>query len=1382
MALETNTLVNGAWTTQTVDVNEVLRHYNQQDKEADVKVQELQKAPVLGLLTQTVIKSPLVHWILPVRLRDSFSNDVAFIGDNFVQIKELRTDGHLWDVFQKENFGARIRNATVIGSLKSYEQEDNHHSGDVFGTQIKNEDHDIEMDDEKETGSTSARGDSPLPPQALLLQLDNGVSVFLMLRRSKKGEWEFVSSPHRVSKAMMSLEVGTHLAVDPSSRYMAIGCSEGLFAIYALNSRETLKKQHSGGSNLQYVQAEKHCYIQGVIHEIEFLYPGPKDDDHIILLVLVVLKGRTRMLLYEWQAGKELRTIRAHSHKGYPLEESHQMPLLVIPLTIRSSFILVSENSMATCNDILLGSPKIVDFDTVIDEPTPFFHGSTRPLWVAWTRPMRRVEHTAVHDDIYIVREDGLVKHLEIQSEDDLIAADNNIGTLQSNCGTALASLDYSGYAINPINTSGDLLIMGGDSCGGGTYLIKARREPEFQQIIQNWTPAMDIVTTSSSQDRDFNEPTARRRGKNDFPNPDKIYACIGKGLKGEVIEFRHGLEGHIGLEMEFHTPIMDVWVLQPEMEPLDGGSDFLLSLGDCSALLHLSSDAEVIHEIDQDSTAFDLRYRTIAVSEYGNCRFQVTEKSIVFIHGLHKRHIQEIDNLLRASSQDGVYDEDNVAGHNTEISSAVIYEGFVLFAILLGGKTFLQVQEPTMTDVPSVLSGEEFSEPEVRTNTRSIGNFSERVTSLAICLLKQEPYAIVAEWTGDATRLTFQPLNGTHPRHSIVPPTFSDNHHILEEYVSITASSNSPGSLLLLCGTRNGIVVMLQIDEDTLEVTNSKSDRIGATSAIIKRDQYSETKELFFINSDSKLYAFTTLDTETSASHTDIPMRERTINRVWLTDVTNPSRQQPKINSVARLPINTSADLYNGILLVDGSQLLIAGLNTQEKPVPRHIPIRGTPSRLLYSRSLDALIVGAIVNGKSTILFIDPETGSDISRPFDKNKNLVLPWVAGLGNQNERIFRLLEWSYVKDGKTWYFIIVCTSTGRFIMISTEKEDPIQSNPEANTEYEQGTAVSKTRPKIRYWTRYKWKCENPIYSAVGFADGIFYCSGKTLHCEILDLAEKKFKPLAQYELPSTAINLTYEDGKIYALTATHSLEILELVDLGPRGGNLSKFVRTHGDQVTRPSLHNRIIGRSSEHPLQLISDRECSVVGLWATYNTRADTLDEVFEAELPYSILRFRAGNCRPVWDPSWASNQGSENAPDYPEILGLSMDGSLCHFTVLDFAAWKFLRFIVNRASQSPRICEFTHSEQDISRLDPVPEPKLMMHVDGDILRRCLEHRCLEDLLQVQNNEEEGKIQTKFRELLEAAHPGELGKKDSLRALIERAYKDLQFLLRPVL
>jgi hypothetical protein len=80
MAFATSTLVNGEWTTRTLDVDTVLRHYDQQDKEANANVPEVEKAPALGLLTQTVIRSPLVHWILPARLRSPNNNDVAFIG------------------------------------------------------------------------------------------------------------------------------------------------------------------------------------------------------------------------------------------------------------------------------------------------------------------------------------------------------------------------------------------------------------------------------------------------------------------------------------------------------------------------------------------------------------------------------------------------------------------------------------------------------------------------------------------------------------------------------------------------------------------------------------------------------------------------------------------------------------------------------------------------------------------------------------------------------------------------------------------------------------------------------------------------------------------------------------------------------------------------------------------------------------------------------------------------------------------------------------------------------------------------------------------------------------------------------------------------------
>jgi hypothetical protein len=84
MAFSTNTLVNGQWTSTTLDVTAVLQHYDEQDREANANANANtmngQRAPMLGLLTQTALQSPLVHWVLPVRLRNKHSNDVAFIG------------------------------------------------------------------------------------------------------------------------------------------------------------------------------------------------------------------------------------------------------------------------------------------------------------------------------------------------------------------------------------------------------------------------------------------------------------------------------------------------------------------------------------------------------------------------------------------------------------------------------------------------------------------------------------------------------------------------------------------------------------------------------------------------------------------------------------------------------------------------------------------------------------------------------------------------------------------------------------------------------------------------------------------------------------------------------------------------------------------------------------------------------------------------------------------------------------------------------------------------------------------------------------------------------------------------------------------------------
>jgi len=77
---QTNTFVDGIWTTRTVDADAVIRAWQEEQPEDDNLNLDLGEPPVYGLLTKTLVNSPVVHWILPARVRDEGKNDIVFIG------------------------------------------------------------------------------------------------------------------------------------------------------------------------------------------------------------------------------------------------------------------------------------------------------------------------------------------------------------------------------------------------------------------------------------------------------------------------------------------------------------------------------------------------------------------------------------------------------------------------------------------------------------------------------------------------------------------------------------------------------------------------------------------------------------------------------------------------------------------------------------------------------------------------------------------------------------------------------------------------------------------------------------------------------------------------------------------------------------------------------------------------------------------------------------------------------------------------------------------------------------------------------------------------------------------------------------------------------
>jgi len=329
---------------------------------------------------------------------------------------------------------------------------------------MKFEDDDVPMDDVyPQTSSATVRSLEEFPPQLLVLVLESGDCLFLFLRTDASGTIEAVIERFEPPNSR-SVPPGFHLAVDPSSRYLTLGCSEGLFIVYELESFRTMRERYARGEKLRPLKSLRPRHVLGVIHKLEFLYPRAQDQHHIILLLIIVRNNQSRLVTFDWEAGDDLHAVLSAEKAGHRLPPEHQMPLLLIPLTVRSAFFAISAGSIAVCTNVLEGSPVFENFDLGTQEKSDYYHGLDQPLWTAWTRPYRLSRFFAdrTKDILYLAREDGVVVFVDI--DQDNIGATSLVGEFKCSIATAFCSL---------YNDTSDILIVGGDSGPGGIWEVR---------------------------------------------------------------------------------------------------------------------------------------------------------------------------------------------------------------------------------------------------------------------------------------------------------------------------------------------------------------------------------------------------------------------------------------------------------------------------------------------------------------------------------------------------------------------------------------------------------------------------------------------------------------------------------------------------------------------------------------------------------------------------------------------------------------------------------------------------------------------------------------------------------------------------------------------
>ena len=218
MSIQTTVLENGQWITRNMNPLDLIRAQNRGSQRNDQSlpsppVPSPVKAPFLGLLTRTLVRSSVTKWIIPARIRHRDKNDVLFITTNSVTIKEAAGDYTLTDVIMKDDFDSPIRSARILGSPRHLTGPDKYDNKD--DPNLEDAEMDIEMDDEGLTSAIPLHG-RELPPHIAVLALESNKLVFLFAVSGVSELPKLLCSQKEFPAATSSLDqLGEHTAVDP---------------------------------------------------------------------------------------------------------------------------------------------------------------------------------------------------------------------------------------------------------------------------------------------------------------------------------------------------------------------------------------------------------------------------------------------------------------------------------------------------------------------------------------------------------------------------------------------------------------------------------------------------------------------------------------------------------------------------------------------------------------------------------------------------------------------------------------------------------------------------------------------------------------------------------------------------------------------------------------------------------------------------------------------------------------------------------------------------------------------------------------------------------------------------------------------------------------
>ena len=851
-------------------------------------------------MTQTLIDPPTIKYLLPAQIKHHGKDHLVVVRSRSIEIQEVvrNEDFEFRSIHAKVKMQSPIRSARVFGPIED--------PSDVLESKD-----DIKIELEEDEQNKPFR----LAPHFVALALESKKLCFLSFATNHIGKVKILQSFKELySGSSYQEQLGEHIAVDPRSRALAVAAHENLFSFMALKTRQALVDEPQACQNITPIREEVMIPVDGIVIKMEFLYPPATDAQNTILLLLVHKHEKTRLLCYEWDSlSPSVRTIR-QIDSGQTLPYEARYPLLLIPFRFGSAFMIVCESEFSVYRDILSGSAtfsrQALDYS---ERPEEAGLSTKFPVFTQWARPKRSPSHVLHQDDIYLCREDGFIRFLEVKDSASgyMVDTQSQVGRLKVNVNTAFAALsldlenDYSGD---------DYIAAGGDMSNGGLWEFKARGVPEHKSTIPNWTPMSDLVVLrnrSNSHNMPLTKNNVGFRG-------DRIFAGTGRGsLHGSITEVRHGIKASCASSIQIPdsgpTPL-EMWVLNDE-----GDQErrlVFISYPTSTSIFSLQTDNSQIPDIQ----GFKLDVSTLVVGALsGGIIAQVTEHSILLV-----------------STQNSA---------STEIKNSPVVHYVAASFFDCNGDTLLVTaarhSDDTIVSVRHALH-DALGPPGLREYIPATRFSDLQVT--CIILHKLDSHLMVVLATSDCHLRVFKVHAGLH---DVVDHDFSQDPG--GDFTSICDSiaiiDDHNACQWALCGLRNGFIsALLLMGGDKWVLTRKETFSVGTTS--IKT--YTGGNDFVLLLCEDTMYY---LDFYNGAG-------TLSVIRLYLDREDHSSLSPDFVNAIAKSP-PTSVESSSSWLCIQQDQLLQFDILSAARPtmVPRQILTQGSPKHLLYCERLKVFV-----------------------------------------------------------------------------------------------------------------------------------------------------------------------------------------------------------------------------------------------------------------------------------------------------------------------------------------------------------------------------------------------------------------------------------------